>query len=83
MRKWQSHKIVEAEQIKSMGPDRMANPSYFWIVLEGGEKLDDVSPDVFKRGYPVLGDYLVRYEDGYLSWSPKKAFEAGYILVET
>jgi hypothetical protein len=33
----------------------------------------------FGRGSPAVGDYLVRYEpEGYLSWSPKKAFEDGY-----
>lgn len=25
--------------------------------------------------------YLVRYEDGYLSWSPVKAFEEGYTRI--
>lgn len=27
---------------------------------------------------PAVGDYVVRYSDGYTSWSPKKAFEEGY-----
>ena len=26
--------------------------------------------------------YYVRYEDGYISWSPTKAFEEGYAEVE-
>lgn len=27
--------------------------------------------------------YIVMYEDGYISWSPKEAFEGGYKLSET
>lgn len=27
--------------------------------------------------------YIVMYEDGYISWSPKEAFEKGYRLSET
>jgi hypothetical protein len=34
------------------------------------------------RGTPNVGDYLVEYEDGYRSVSPKKAFEEGYSLLE-
>ena len=30
-----------------------------------------------------LEGYLVKYEDGYESWSPKEVFEKGYILTET
>lgn len=29
-----------------------------------------------------IGGYLVQYEDGYLSWSPAAAFEAGYTRLE-
>ena len=32
---------------------------------------------------PLGGEgYLVEYEDGYQSWSPKKAFEDGYTLIK-
>lgn len=27
--------------------------------------------------------YLIEYEDGYKSWSPKSVFEKGYVLTET
>jgi len=69
MKKYRSHKIVEAGVIQ----DKVA----------GRVKVDDewveVPDNIFARGLPVFGaDYLVRYEDGYISWSPKKAFEDGY-----
>ena len=31
---------------------------------------------------PEVGGYYLRYEDGYESWSPAKAFEDGYSLIE-
>ena len=33
------------------------------------------------RGYEKDAGYYVRYEDGYESWSPSKAFEEGYTLI--
>ena len=38
----------------------------------------EVTPSVFARGRPNLGDYIVIYDDGYKSWSPAKTFEDGY-----
>jgi hypothetical protein len=77
MRKWRSHKIVEAEPIKSLWPDRMQDTTKYTVEFEDGSQIE-VKPDVFKRAHPKIGDYLVRYEDGYVSWSPKKTFEKGY-----
>lgn len=41
------------------------------------------------RGWPIPADedpqrpgYLVRYADGYESWSPKEAFEAAYFHID-
>ena len=31
-----------------------------------------------KKHAPQPGGYFIRYEDGYCSWSPAGAFEAGY-----
>ena|ERR1700679_3928125 len=33
---------------------------------------------MFSRYMPVAGDYLVQYDDGYKSFSPRKAFLEGY-----
>lgn len=84
MKKYKSHKVVEAAQISAAefnadGSGRVA------IVGDGPtiERMFNV-PAGFKRPdtAPVMnpdgGDYLVRYEGGYLSWSPKDVFEAGY-----
>lgn len=42
-----------------------------------------LSPVTVTREYmdkhkPQVGGYFVRYNDGYESWSPAKAFEEGY-----
>lgn len=40
----------------------------------------DVSAEFVERHNPQVGGYLVQYEDGYQSYSPAQAFEAGYSL---
>ena len=35
-------------------------------------------PEMFSRYTPVKGDFYVVYEDGYKSFSPRKAFLDGY-----
>ena len=72
MRKWKSHKTVEAEPIVSLGPESCA--------IANGDTVA-IPRNFTARGTPDPGDYLVRYEDGYLSWSPKKAFEDGYSVL--
>lgn len=61
MKKYQCHKIVEAEPAIKKGGK---------IYTEG-----DIVPRTME---PVEEGYRVVYEDGYVSWSPKKAFEDGY-----
>ncbi len=80
MRKWKSHKIVEAE------PITVVADTITYKGVTTGEGLNayrhEVPENFFARGRPEIGDYLVRYEDGYLSWSPKAVFEDGYRLVQ-
>lgn len=38
--------------------------------------------DVVTTGGVIEAGYRVRYEDGYLSWSPKAAFEKAYRLTD-
>lgn len=39
------------------------------------------SPDICADADALVGGYLVVYDDGYQSWSPGPAFEAGYTLL--
>lgn len=71
MQKYKCHKIVEAGLITAFdGED---------VVLEGGEHVH-LTAEVYARIDKMIDGegYLVRYEDGYLSWSPKPVFDAGY-----
>lgn len=70
--KWKCHKIVQAGRIIDMG-DALASV----LGIDGVEHLV-MAPNVFARGKPSIGDYIVIYDDGYMSWSPAKAFAEGY-----
>jgi len=75
--KYQSHKIVEAAPITSIS----RNPAWVEVRVGVDQMTFQVPADFFARGLPSQDDYFVRYDDGYVSWSPKKAFEEGYVLV--
>lgn len=75
MKAYQCHKRVKAAQINDCHPQ--ADGSYK-LGLDTGEEVLQESP----RYRPVIGDYLVEYEDGYRSVSPRKAFEDGYSPID-
>ena len=78
---WQSHKVVHAGKIMSIiSPGGIDTRKCVLQVqnADGTENEMKVDSDVFKRGIPNTGDYLVVYDDGYTSWSPRQAFEGGY-----
>lgn len=94
MKKYQSHKQVEAEKILQI----VTNSDAVQITLEGGEVVmfseDDENLSVGRRLDAACdafnedrdsdntdAGYLIRYVDGYVSWSPSKAFESGYAPV--
>ena len=75
MDKYQSHKVVEAGKIEDINThDRT-------VTLLSGE-IYQPGEDWWKRYEAATeswdGGYLVVYDGGYESWSPKKAFEEGY-----
>lgn len=79
LQRYQSHKIVEAGKIQGLQHDPDVGHKIMLIV---GGKQYDVPENFAARGWPEIGDYFVRYSDGYVSWSPAATFEAGYTLVE-
>lgn len=84
MQMYHCHKIVEASRMTDVaslsdtGPD--GKP---YIIKHRCEATTD--DGTFKLQYgdkmPQIGDYVVRYADGYVSWSPAKAFEEGYTAI--
>lgn len=77
MRSFQCHKRVKAAQIIGILPDMDAGT--MTITCDDGlELVETLGKGIIARYEPLPGDYLVEYEDGYRSISPKKAFEDGY-----
>ena len=82
---WQSHKKVWADKVVGV---TWKGSVATWHLKRGG--LIEVSSQLLMRvpdtqvpnGINGVGGYYVRYEDGFESWSPAKAFEEGYKLLK-
>lgn len=81
MPRYISHKTVQALEIRRLG-DVTVN-----ALGQNVREIDFVEPGfgplflqghLFSRYVPVPGDFYVVYEDGYVSFSPRKAFIEGY-----
>lgn len=86
LHKYRCHKIVEAAVIRGFNTTGMWTGTQATVTVQGAGGADTVigvPGSFFARAMPAIGDYFVRYEDGYESFSPKKAFEDGYTLVAT
>lgn len=83
MLRYRCHKLVEAAPIIGWFDPNAITAQGPHVTVGSGANTETVNvPNTFfARGIPAVGDYLVRYEDGYLSWSPKKAFEDGYSAI--
>lgn len=77
MKKYQSHKVVEAGKIVSIGEIREG----FDITLNLEMGAIEVSRGWYIKHEPTEGGYYIRYEDGHTSFSPAEAFEAGYVEI--
>ena len=80
--KYKCHKVVSAAKIyrvDSMGVET----TRLWLQLsETTITPHDVKNDFLIKHKPEADGYFVVYEDGYESYSPAKAFEAGYSLIK-
>jgi hypothetical protein len=74
--RYQCHKQVQAGKITEIdGGDLTVK------VGESGHITVHVGTPWITKHNPEVGGYLVRYDDEYQSYSPKKAFEEGYTLI--
>ncbi len=88
--KWKCHKEVYAVKIKEIVRD--ADVAHSENRDSDGSAMitpDDsrflpfrVDRDYVNKHRPEAGGYFVVYEDGYRSFSPAKAFEDGYTLIQ-
>lgn len=76
---YQCHKRVQALKINAIWP----SPRGMLLGFEDQRFAPhEVHQDWYLKHDPVEGGYLVIYEDGYMSFSPAAAFEAGYTLAD-
>lgn len=80
--RWQCHKQVSAAKIAKIYTDDEGEVIWLLEIVPGARSaVMKVKNELIARGAPEVGDYYVRYDDGYESWSPKKAFEDGYTRI--
>ena len=77
---YRSHKIVRAAPIVRWS--QRAEGTTVYVDVGGVHYTVEAKANIFARGEPKPGDYLVVYDDDYVSWSPKRAFEEGYTRIE-
>lgn len=80
-----SHKQVEAYPLGHMEKRQDGTLLAYVELQQGGSQISVILPaDIVARGWPDRGSMLVRYApdeahpDGYVSFSPRAAFDAGY-----
>jgi hypothetical protein len=76
MPRYKSHKTVWALEIDTITP-RALQPTILTFRDEGYAPIE-APMEMFSRYNPVSSDFYVQYEDGYKSFSPRKAFLDGY-----
>lgn len=78
---WRSHKIVRAGKLMAQQVEHDESEGSSTLTVEdvnGAPCKVLVPANFFARGAPSPGDYIVIYDDGYVSWSPAKVFDEGY-----
>lgn len=73
---YRCHKIVRAAKITGFRANGTPDAPDMLLGEIGG--VVAMLPDWHAKHRPQLGGYFVIYEDGYRSYSPAEAFEAGY-----
>lgn len=81
MPQYECHKKVRALQIKTIVPGRMDDKGATLYFVKSRYAPISISDDWNHKFKPQPGGYYVVYEDGYVSYSPAKAFEEGYTRI--
>jgi hypothetical protein len=69
------HKRVRASEIVAIGG---STANEFSLLHLGCGSVWQASDEWVGKHRPAIGGYLVFYNDGYVSYSPAKAFKEGY-----
>lgn len=73
--RWKSHKIVQAAKIVAI------DGHVLQLEVDGTRVKVHADTEYLIKHKPQVGGYWVVYDDGYTSWSPAEAFEAGYTRI--
>lgn len=80
--KYKCHKEVSALKIKEVIINAFDGSATI-IPSDKGYGSFRVDEDYMRKHRPKAGGYYIVYNDGYKSYSPSKAFEEGYTLIES
>ena len=80
MPRYRSHKIVRALKIAEVHHDSNNLGAVIFPVEEGFPSFQ-VDKEYVMKHDPKADGYYIIYDDGYKSWSPAEAFEAGYTRI--
>lgn len=75
-KEFKCHKVVSAFKIGGIEPSENTSTSVNLLNEEG--TVFPIPKEWVKKRDPAVGGYVVRYSDGYISFSPSEAFEEGY-----
>jgi len=76
--RYKCHKEVWAVKIKELN---LMIKGALIVTEEEGYESFPITQGYIDKHKPASGGYYVVYEDGYTSYSPAEAFEAGYSLI--
>lgn len=82
---YQCHKKVRAARILDVmqEPNIQKNEMLYSLKLDHPTTtIISIAKAWFEKNHPEKGGFFVVYEDGYASYSPAKAFEEGYTLIQ-
>ena len=83
MPRYQCHKKVWALKIKKITRVPFGNATVTYTIIPEDARYApfEVSVEYISKHSPQAGGYYVVYDDGYISYSPARAFEDGYTLI--
>lgn len=84
IKKVRAAKIVHVTELKAY-PEYLGGTVCAFLLLllpNGSHVFVAVDGQYLTKHQPTAGGYYVCYEDGYTSFSPKEAFEKGYLLCD-
>ncbi len=85
MNKYDCTKTVEAAKIIDISFEKDGSATFILKGIDSDNEaieVDSAYVDKHSITRDSIGGYFVRYKDGYTSWSPAKAFEEGYSVIE-